>query len=541
MVPTHIPDEKRHQVRVAMVTKSARSKSTLSTIWGLAVLRKCARQSLTRVSLDIWLVALAGVLAWASFQFGERIAIRDGLGWDGEVYWNWVKDFPHEIQDVGIDSYRIQRVLPSYVLHYGFRLFRIRPTVRNTLRGFAVFNVLSTMLVAHFWCLTASHLKISNRGKWLGFVGLILNFAVLKLSGYYPVLIDMHAYASASAMARCYLSHRRAGLCIATVIGAFLWPTHLYIGAILLLFPQDAEDATDAGGDCWGQPADIDCIEATRDAPWRMDIVLAGLAAFYACLWSLYVCNRIRISLFGGLFPIRSVLWLSLIVAGGYVFLALRPLLNDGRLYRLPRLMTWTQFRWTIETLLVVVGVKLVQKSLSTRPGYFGFNVYCFVVGITAVAKPGLFLLSHFVYFGPFWLLGLFCWPAICLEIRRQNGIGLTLAIAIGVCHALDAESRHIIYLLPLLVPFVVKAIERFVWSTNQILFLTVISVLTSKCWLTIGGPFVDNCNVYPDQYFWMSIGSFMTDQSYVWQLLVAVACVFLMNQVLLRESAHDE
>ncbi len=453
--------------------------------------------------------------------------MRDGLGWDGEIYWSWVKDFPHEIQDVGIDAYRIQRILPSCVLHYGFRLLRVRASIRNTLRGFAAINILSIMLVAHFWCLTANHLQISGRGKWLGFVGLILNFAVLKLSGYYPILIDMEGYASASAMAYCYLTGRRFGLVIATIVGAFLWPTHLYVGAILLLFPRETDPIPDSGKSFSQQLAVL----------WRIDIVLAGLAAFYITVWSLYACNRIRIPLFGGLFPIRSVLGLSIVVTIGYVFLALRPLLNDGRLYRLPRSVTWSQIRWTIGTLLLVVGVKFVQGCISSRPGYFGFNVYCFVVGITAVAKPGLYYLSHLVYYGPFWLLAAFHWPAVCRQIHRQNGIGLTLVIAIGICHSLDAESRHIIYLLPLLVPFVVQVIDRLDWSQNQLWFLTIISVLASKFWLTIGGPFLDNGNLYPDQYFWMSIGSFMTDQSYLWQLATAIVCAVLMNQVLLRNS----
>lgn len=510
-----------------MDSNSSHSEKTLPAIDGLNVLLRCFRQYLKRCSFDFWLVALAGFLAWSSFQFGERVAMRDGLGWDGEIYWSWVKDFPHEIQDVGIDAYRIQRILPSCVLHYGFRLLRVRASIRNTLRGFAAINILSIMLVAHFWCLTANHLQISGRGKWLGFVGLILNFAVLKLSGYYPILIDMEGYASASAMAYCYLTGRRFGLVIATIVGAFLWPTHLYVGAILLLFPRETDPIPDSGKSFSQQLAVL----------WRIDIVLAGLAAFYITVWSLYACNRIRIPLFGGLFPIRSVLGLSIVVTIGYVFLALRPLLNDGRLYRLPRSVTWSQIRWTIGTLLLVVGVKFVQGCISSRPGYFGFNVYCFVVGITAVAKPGLYYLSHLVYYGPFWLLAAFHWPAVCRQIHRQNGIGLTLVIAIGICHSLDAESRHIIYLLPLLVPFVVQVIDRLDWSQNQLWFLTIISVLASKFWLTIGGPFLDNGNLYPDQYFWMSIGSFMTDQSYLWQLATAIVCAVLMNQVLLRNS----
>ncbi len=510
-----------------MSLTSPPSAAPLSATAGLDLLLVRAKQRLTRVPGDVWLIALAGLLAWASFAFGERIAIRDGLGWEGEMYWNWVKDLRHEVFDVGIDAYCIQRILPSAILHYSFRLFHVQPTIVNTLRGFATLNLLSIMAVAYFWCATANHLRISTRGKWLGFIGLFLNYAVLKCSGYYVVMTDMPAFASGAAMAYCYLTRRRVGLWAATIVGAMLWPTQLYIGTVLSLFPKrSATDGTNS------RPADITGPTAIRPSPWHLNIILAGLAGLYWLLWSSYACNRIQIPLWGGLWPIKSLLTLSLAISGVWVVLALKSLLNDRQLYRLP---TRVSLNWTvgaIVTLLVAVGVKGGLQWLSTRPGYMGLPVYAYTIGISAVAKPGLFIVSHLVYYGPFWMLAAVFWPSICREIQRQHGLGLVLVTAIGVCHALDAESRHLIYLLPLMMPFVVRAIDRKIeWTTANMLALATLCVLASKCWLIVGGPFTDNANLFPDQYYWMNVGAFMADQTYLWQLAAcAIAAVIVYH-----------
>ena len=83
---------------------------TLSAVEGCQFIVQRVEQRLARVPHDVWFVTLAVLLAWASFQFGERIAIRDGLGFEGENYGNWVRDFHYEAAEVGIDAYCIQRV-----------------------------------------------------------------------------------------------------------------------------------------------------------------------------------------------------------------------------------------------------------------------------------------------------------------------------------------------------------------------------------------------------------------------------------------------
>lgn len=503
----------------------------LSTVDGAKLLVECGLRPLIRLNVDIYLVIIAGLIAWSSFFFGETIPIHGGLGWEGIDYWGWVKDLPFHLTEIGFDRYRVQRILPSAILYFSFRVLQIEPTISNTLCGFAALNILSISLIAHFWCLTANQLGISTRGKWLGIIGLLLNYAVLKFSGFYAAMTDMPAYASSAAMVYFYLSRQRLALWGVTAAAAFLWPTQLYIGTILSLFPRQEEgrrnDRVRIG------QTEASEQTAGKGAPWHLNIVIAFFAAYYWCFWASYVCGRIQMPLFGGIFPIRSLLPLSLLISGVYVFFVLKPLLNDRRLFQLHFPPSVSTVAWSFGSLLLVVVVKYVQTQLSNRAGYFGFNNHLFVVGISAVAKPGLFLVAHFVYFGPFWLLAVVYWPTVCRLIHAQNGPGLTAAIAIGMCHALQAESRHFVYVVPLILPFVVQAIEPLEWTRGKLVFLTFLSIIASKCWLFMGGDFVDNVNVFPDQYFWMNIGTFMTDETYVWQLIGLIVCAVAMYNVL--------
>ena len=132
----------------------------------------------------------------------EKIGINGGLGWDGGVYASWVQDLPGAIQK-GIGSYHVQKILPVALAHYGLRLFHESIQERHVIRAFVIINIIGATLVAWLWCKIASELKISDRGKWLGFAGLILNFAMTKNAFFYPVLTDVPAMARAR---RCAIS-----------------------------------------------------------------------------------------------------------------------------------------------------------------------------------------------------------------------------------------------------------------------------------------------------------------------------------------------
>lgn len=466
------------------------------------------------------LPALACLLAAVTFLVGERIPFNNGLGWDGAIYAKWARDFHHEAFETGIDAYRIQRILPAAITHYTLRGMGMTLSDKHIINCFAVINTLSIMLVAMFWVRIADRLSIGTRGKWLGFTALFLNYAVLKNTSFNPVLTDMPAYAVSAGMVWAYLAQRQLALFALTAIGAFVWPTLIYIGGILILFPREA--ARD---------------ERATPAPFHFNLIGAGLLTLYVGLGICYVLDRLTGPVFGFLEPIGAVIRLSLAIALAYVYFGSRLLLDSAALFEVRRWLSWSRLGTLVAVVAMVLAIKTFQAALSDRPGYMAFSVYLLTVGVGTVAKPGVFLVAHVAYFGPWLLLTAMLWKPICRLIHQQ-GVGLTLAILAGFLHGLDSESRHAIYLVPLLVPFLAKATESFGWRTSSYVILAVLGAFSSKIWLTIKGPFLDNAFLYPDQLYWMHHGPFMSHAMYVAQGAAVVVAGVLVYMLCARSGA---
>src|SRR5207248_1313081 len=121
---------------------------------------------------DRTLVLAVLAMTLAGHAFGERIQVNEGQGWDGRFYCSIAKDFYRLVVEHGLSDYHVQRILPSAVVHYSFRLLSIPLTTAHIIGVFGVLNVLLVTLAAHAWCRVAAHLGIGPGGKWLGFLGL---------------------------------------------------------------------------------------------------------------------------------------------------------------------------------------------------------------------------------------------------------------------------------------------------------------------------------------------------------------------------------
>jgi hypothetical protein len=75
------------------------------------------------------------------------------------------------------------------------------------------------------------------------------------------------------------------------------------------------------------------------------------------------------------------------------------------------------------------------------------------------------------------------------------------------VIHSIDSESRHFNYLIPLVFPFIVKAIEPLRWTRAQYGLVMVLAAISTKAWLSIRGKFHDNTFMFPDQLYTMHPG----------------------------------
>ena len=470
---------------------------------------------------DRCIVGATALIVLLGLLIGEKIPINNGLGWDGLIYGTIAKEWPFDLVDFPLDQYALRRILPSLVVHYSLRIAGVSLNDTHVIYGFGLLNVCCLTCVAWLWVRIAQVIGIGVRGRWLGFCGFILNFAVLKHTSYYPVLTDIPAYAIGCAMLLSYLQRSAVGLCLLTAAGAFVWAPLLPQGLILLLFPREQADDNGSSKSETGQQSD------------PKNYLIAGFATYYALLaidWSL---NHANLPVYGYIDPVRWALPLSLAVVAIYLFFAILRLVDARQAVR------------AIETLLVrdwprlllvagfVLALRCAYAYLAPDQGRLSGQLYLLILGVKSVNKPGVFLVGHAVYFGPIVLMAIILWSSVAASIRRV-GFGLALAVLLSLVQGLDGESRHLIHALPLIVPFVVQNIEQQNWTSWQYIAFAAIAVVVSKVWFPINGEGMGssaNLLVFPMQRYAMNYGVFMNNATY----LIQGALAFVIAIALFR------
>ena len=461
-------------------------------------------------------------LACFCYRFGERIEVRGGLGWDGYWYAKWARDFYQEIFVNRVDTYYIQRILPSATAHYVLRLLNKPLTDPQVMRAFAIMSVGMFGVMGYVWGLVAGVLRISPRGRWFGFAGLFLNYVTLKHTFYVPVTTDVSAYCLGMLMIHAYLTGRTIWLTVLTGIGAFVWPLTVQVGALLILFPRRESESSDL------------------PPPWGLHLIAAAAGTVVATIGMVYA-EQLGPSLANGLVqplylrPIHRLLLVSYVVAAVYLCAGAAILLRSRRL------TDWREYVGrqklaNIALLAVIVGgARFLQAQWSNGHHFFGMSEMLGITALTAVTKPGVFLVTHAAYYGPFFLLAMFLWRPVCRLIHQQ-GVGLTLAVLLAFLLSLNSQSRYWINVFVMVIPFIVKATDDLHWRPAQYGLVVGLCILFSKFWLPMnGGPYTDRQFEFPDQLMFMTHGPWISHLMYAVQGAVILASAFVLYRYCFR------
>ena len=105
---------------------------------------------------------------------------------------------------------------------------------------------------------------------------------------------------------------------------------------------------------------------------------------------------------------------------------------------------------------------------------------------------------------------------------------------------SLNSQSRFVLNVFPMLVPFIVKSVEDLGWRVRQYGLVALASLLVSKVWLTINtGPFTGNLLDFPDQYLFMSHGPWVSATTYAIQGALFLALGGLIYAVCFARARH--
>jgi hypothetical protein len=475
------------------------------------VLQRMATEVVNRSQLQVVLTATAIAIVYMAC---ERIPYNGGLGFDGTTYAAIAKAGPIDsIKSRLIDSYYVQRMLPSVLVHGALEACRAQLTERNIIRGFVALNIILMAINVWVWQRIASELTLSRRGRLLGLVVLFGNLFVLKMTAYYPVLTDMAAYTVSLTMLYGYLRNSAMMLGLATLLGCFTWPPCVYLGGLLLLFPRRADSGDNIDSRPWNYVAACGFSAAVVAVLCYVLTKPDGRRTDYAIDW--------------------SVVYVSIAVAGAYIFAAISTFLRHSPVLNLRRAVEQVLSVRTIALLAFLAAVRIGQQSIAPKAGARMIQVICESLAPSSIREPGIFLVAHVVYFGPVVLLIVLLWGRICRTVAAY-GLGLSLCILLGVAQGLESESRHVICTVAFLAPFAVKVLDETGWRARHFGVLAMMSLVCSKVWLTINtAPVRPDGPQWPDQRFLMNFGHAMSRPMYLIQAIVALVAACVLAAVL--------
>lgn len=468
----------------------------------------------------------AFILAIGVFNFwwGEIIQVGRGFGWDGSIYGNLTKHF--FFFKYGLDDYLIHRIFPSFIVGSALRLFRVPLYNFTIIKAFELYNLALLLIAIWIFGLISDQLKLSVKGRWLAFLGLFVNFAILKFNFYYPVLTDTTAFTLSMFLLYCYLKNNSVGMLAVLLVSLLTWPILFFSGVFLYIFPKENAPVNQARG--------------------RRNIVVGFLVAIAVLsgINYLYFVKGAR-SVYE--VPINnSLVIVSIFITCAYIYLSMKSIVNVEWLYSVRFILQKLRLKRLVLISVIILVMKIATFIFAHGKNEMTMLWYCNQALLRSLTKPFIFGVSHSVYFGPVVLLFLFFWKSFC-RVIHSYGLGITLFTMVAVMLSIDSESRHIIHVVPFLIFFLIKAMEEVDWKAKHLIFFGLFSFGYSKAWFQINRePFYGSYFDFPWQNYFMNQGPWISDRMYCIQgavvLLTAVLFYFfLSSNKMLREKPKKD
>lgn len=500
-----------------------------------------------------------------SFWFGERVQKNAGVGWDGVNYVEMVRRLDAMIRDGTLNTYYAQRTLPSVVVGALMRLFDRPLTEPAIADAFYIYNGVLLAALVPVWKRIADHLDLGVPTRWLVFAGVFLNYEASKQALFNPVLTDVTALFVASVQLLAYLSRQRLLLLVASVVGAFVWPTISLCGALLLIFSRVRLNEQDRASEAvwFVQLLTPRWLILALLSLYVVSFALTGLMpdTFVGCTAPKQAVAALLTHMPGGIAAagVRVMQRISLCQVAFRVLTAVPAIVvlgaallflftGDGTLRRLLRQLRAVRVTDVVLGILAIAIPWLVVRTIANpnavNPSGLGLLLY-----LTLSPRGGMVFLPFVtlaVFWGPVFLLGLLLWPRLCAAIRGL-GAGVMLSIAAVLILGLVAEPRFLTGAWPMIVAAVMVLLERCKWDRRIAVPLSVSSLFYAQFWLPAylapwDGTEGAILREFPQQLYFMHYGLWMGTPFYVAQLgALVVTAGWFATRLPIRGKGQEE
>lgn len=457
---------------------------------------------------------------------GEVYYLNEGFSMDGIVFSSFISVTNFQASYF-FDTYYVHRIFPSLVVGLFFKLFSIQITNSHIVTGFQILNAVSLALTCYYIKKILMLLKVSFKNQLLAMTLFLFSFSVIKIPFFLPVLTDTVAMALSAAMLFYYFKKNTVALIICTIISCFTWQMLFYQGIILIALP-------------------FMTLPYSKVKPTAKISIQVGsaLIAIALCLYQIIVVKAdTNVELVAKI----NRTFLPLSIAGVAALLYFFP-----RIFMNANLFNVKDFLKKLKPLPIVLAVAtagatmIIVDLLHPAPNkFYPMNNLLTGTVVSALIWPLHMLVSHTSFWGMVMILLFFFWNDFS-KLISQMGWGLVFAFGLNLfTFAIICETRCLANLLPWIIIFLAKAINKYSFSNAFYIVVGVLSLFISKIWYVLNPDkkqryfmqLDENGSMgFPDQKLWMHVGPWMSEKMYLIQgagiILVIILLFFLLYKV---------
>jgi hypothetical protein len=476
------------------------------------------------------------ILLWGifSFIFLPVIPVASGFGWDGVLYGRMALNFQNMIGHM--DTYHSGRIFPAVLIHY-ILVFLDRPlNLKSVLFSYQLYNLVCLVIGATVWVKITDHLSLRPIAKWIGFIALFINYPVLNLYFYDPILTDVSALLIGILMLYSYLKKSNVLLFVLIILSFFTWPTGIIIGLFIFIY-------SDIKNKFWENH-----YNKIKQLFWISLIVIPLI------ILVLGLGNVNSITSFVAEFHLNGRIFEKLKAHNKVIHYDLNFLLNSVLVCIYFALIYWyilkdfnflnfikESFKRKV-ILKILIFVALIFVLIYIKRIFYNPTLptvtpitYAFDAIRLSVRFPLQFFVCNAVYWGPAILLLIIFFKSF-IDFLKSHNLSVILGFLFTIIFSINAEGRSITNFYPFIIFVLIQVIDfNKIKNLNFFLFLFIaVSLLYSKIWLVIQLPastfpnyIIDDLDKFPMQWHFMNFG--LTINSWMYLIHAIVTAILFV------------
>jgi len=479
------------------------------------------------------------ILFWGIYYFfnGAVINVSNGLGYDGEYYAEITKHFYSLVFHNKLEFYIIQRIFPLFVVNSILTIFEIPKEDFFIVKVFQIYNLTLLVLCSVIWYRIAKIYKFDLKLLWIGFIFCFVNFGIGKHTLYYPILTDPTAFFLGFCLLYFHIKDNLIGKVITTFLGAFTWPTFIYMGIMMIIFPKNFKTKNISGTG----------VSANKYLAFIIPLPFLIMALYYINKYfisgSLYGgYQEVLIQIIPSLLYISSVL--NFLVMSYFFFIFLPANLPFSKYFQfLKEILFSIKIKNVLICILLFTIVNVFQKYFSSEfdQGEKFLQIIYWVSFLKSCSKPLVYIITAITYFGPFFIILFFNLKNFKSHLKNL-GIGVYLSFIIAAMLMFESNPREIINFVPFIVLLTVLVLKDLSIQKNLFILLTIFSLILSKFYLPI---FIDTstlekCFQFPTQFYFMNSYQLSIVSYYIQGILIILMTIFVLIAIRKNKSVDN-